>query len=277
MPTSCVVPSTITRVSRACARFAESSTSTLFGSPTTSWNACFGLLRQPRGSRLPSPNTRSTTSRSTSSGPTSASSSRRTAGATTAPPPLRPATPSASKPTPRPALPRFASLTTRSNTNLGTSVRSSRSRPRACAPDLYPYLLSKGAGRARAGAGPEQRTSGAGFGRLGLAQPVRACRRHSRRAVDRLDHFARIGDAGEDEVVVVGRGGVEVDVADLHQALVDALAIVDVLDPLQARLLDLFGDDPPLDVEPAVGDRVGGRHPFDEADQDGEGEDDEDD
>ena len=33
---------------------------------------------------------------------------------------------------------------------------------------------------------------------------------------------ARVGDAREDEVVVVGAGGVEVDVADLHQPLVDA-------------------------------------------------------
>ena len=55
------------------------------------------------------------------------------------------------------------------------------------------------------------------------------------------DHLLGLVDAREDEVRVVGAGGVEVDVADLHEALVDALAVVDVLDPLQARLLDLRG------------------------------------
>ena len=65
-----------------------------------------------------------------------------------------------------------------------------------------------------------------------------------------------VGDADEDEVVVVAGGGVEVDVADLQHALVDRLVVVDVLDPLQTRLLDLARDDPALDVEAAVGDRV---------------------
>ena len=44
------------------------------------------------------------------------------------------------------------------------------------------------------------------------------------RLVDAVDDVARVGDAGEDEVVVVGGGGVEVDVADLHDPLVDATA-----------------------------------------------------
>ena len=43
------------------------------------------------------------------------------------------------------------------------------------------------------------------------------------RFVDRFDDLAGVGDPVEDEVVVVGCRGVEVDVADLHQALVDAL------------------------------------------------------
>ena len=89
--------------------------------------------------------------------------------------------------------------------------------------------------------------------------------------------LAGIGDAGEDEVVVVGGGGVEVDVADLHDPLVDDLPVVDVLDALEAGLLDLAGDDSAFDVEAPVGDRVGGRDPLDEADQDGEGDDHEDD
>ena len=42
------------------------------------------------------------------------------------------------------------------------------------------------------------------------------------RLVDAVDDVAGVGDADEDEVVVVARGGVEVDVADLHQPLVDA-------------------------------------------------------
>ena len=36
------------------------------------------------------------------------------------------------------------------------------------------------------------------------------------RLVHRVDHVAGVGDPGEDEVVVVAGGGVEVDVADLH-------------------------------------------------------------
>src|SRR3954452_15118397 len=88
--------------------------------------------------------------------------------------------------------------------------------------------------------------------RLGLAQAVRTGGVDPGRLVHRMDDLTWVGYPGEDEVVVVARGRVEVDVADLHQALVDALAVVDVLDPLQARLLDLFGDDPALDVEAAV-------------------------
>ena len=97
------------------------------------------------------------------------------------------------------------------------------------------------------------------------------------RLVDAVHDLGRVGDAVEDEVVVVGGGGVEVDVADLHQALVDRLAVVDVLDPLEPRLLDLPRDDPALDVEAAVGDRVGRRDPLDEADQDGQRDHDQDD
>jgi len=42
------------------------------------------------------------------------------------------------------------------------------------------------------------------------------------------------------------------------------------LNPLQPRFLDLAGDDPAPDVEPAVGDRVDGRDSLDEARQDRE-------
>ncbi len=42
--------------------------------------------------------------------------------------------------------------------------------------------------------------------------------------VDHVDDVRRVGDAGEDEVVVVARGGVEVDVADLQHPLEHATA-----------------------------------------------------
>ena len=44
------------------------------------------------------------------------------------------------------------------------------------------------------------------------------------RLVDLVDDVLGLGDAGEDEVVVVAGRGVEVDVADLHHPLVDATA-----------------------------------------------------
>ena len=79
----------------------------------------------------------------------------------------------------------------------------------------------------------------------------------------------RLRHSGENEVVVVARGGVEVNVADLEEPLEHALGDVHVLDALEACLLDRAGDDAFLDVEAAVGDRVVRRHPLDEADQDG--------
>ena len=88
--------------------------------------------------------------------------------------------------------------------------------------------------------------------------------------VDLLDHLLGVGDAVEAEAVVARAGGVEVDVADLDRALEQGLVVVDVLDPLQARLLDLAGDDPALYVQAAVGDRVDGRDPLQKADQDGQ-------
>ena len=112
--------------------------------------------------------------------------------------------------------------------------------------------------------------------RLRLAEAVLAGE-GAGRLINSVDHVRGLGDAAEDEVVVVGRGGVEVDVADPHHPLVDRLAVVDVLDALEAGLLDLARDDAALDVEPPVGDRVGRRDPLDEADQDGQPDHDEDD
>ena len=89
--------------------------------------------------------------------------------------------------------------------------------------------------------------------------------------LDLLYDLLRLRHAREDEVRLVGAGRGELDVADLHDPLVDALVEVHVLDPLQPGLLDLAGDDPHLDVEPAVGDRVDGRDPLDEADDDRDG------
>lgn len=99
----------------------------------------------------------------------------------------------------------------------------------------------------------------------------------SRCLVHAVDNLLGICDPVEDEVVVVARRRVEVDVADLHRPLVDGLLVVDVLHPLEAGLLDLAGDDAAFDVEAAVGDRVGGGDALDEADQDGRGDDHEDD
>src|SRR4051794_25068785 len=98
-----------------------------------------------------------------------------------------------------------------------------------------------------------------------------------RRLVDAVHDLLGIGDPEEDEVVIVARRRVEVDVADLHRPLVDRLLVVDVLDPLQAGLLDLAGDDAAFDVEAAVGDRGSGGDALDEANQDGCGDDHEDD
>src|SRR6476660_1673399 len=75
---------------------------------------------------------------------------------------------------------------------------------------------------------------------------------YSGRLVHPVHDVVRVGDSGEDEVVVVAGRGVEVDVADLHQALVDRLLVVDVLDALEAGLLDLARDDATADVEAAV-------------------------
>lgn len=112
---------------------------------------------------------------------------------------------------------------------------------------------------------------------LGLAEAVGAGGVGAGGLVDAFDDLLRVGDSGEDEVVVVAGSGVEVDVADLHDPLVDGLVEVDVLDPLEAGLLDLPRDDPALDVEAAVGDRVGRRDALDEADQDRQADDHEDD
>ena len=74
----------------------------------------------------------------------------------------------------------------------------------------------------------------------------------------------------EGEVGVVGSRGVEVDGADAEQPVDGPLAGVDVLDAVDARLLDAAGDDPALDPQSLVGDREAHEQPPDEADQHGE-------
>jgi hypothetical protein len=86
-------------------------------------------------------------------------------------------------------------------------------------------------------------------------------------AVDRLDHAGGAADAGEREVRVVGAGRVEVDRPDPQEPVHHALLGVHVLDAIDARLLDLLGEDPALDAQALVGDRVDGRDPPDEPDQ----------
>ena len=104
--------------------------------------------------------------------------------------------------------------------------------------------------------------------RGGLVAQAGGSRRGVRGAVHPFHHLVGIRDAGEDEVVVVARGGVEVHVAHLQHALNQRLVVVHVLHPLQPGLLDLAGDDPSLDVQAAGGDRVVGRDPLDEPSQD---------
>jgi primosomal protein N' (replication factor Y) len=111
---------------------------------------------------------------------------------------------------------------------------------------------------------------------LRLAEPVLASRMPTGRLIDAVHDVLRIGNPLKHEVVVVASSRVEVNIADLHHSLVHRLLVVDVLHPLQPRLLHLAGDDAAADVEAAVGDRVGRRDPLDEADQNGQADDDED-
>ncbi len=84
--------------------------------------------------------------------------------------------------------------------------------------------------REAAGLGPRRKGRGllrlgyADGSRVGSSSPSPACCAPIRVASSTsLDDLLGLGDAGEDEVVVVAGGGVEVDVADLHHALVDGL------------------------------------------------------
>src|SRR5215216_1184493 len=69
------------------------------------------------------------------------------------------------------------------------------------------------------------------------------------RLVDRRDDAVRLRDAREDEVAVVGARRVEVDLADAQDALEQRLVGVDVLDAVDAGLLDALGEDPAADVQ----------------------------
>ena len=68
-------------------------------------------------------------------------------------------------------------------------------------------------------------------------------------------------DAAEGEVELGLGGGVEVDRADAEDTLAERLGRVDVLDALQAGLMQVPREDPRLDRQPLVGDRVGGAEP----------------
>lgn len=68
------------------------------------------------------------------------------------------------------------------------------------------------------------------------------------RAIDGRDDLVGLVDAVEAEVRVGGARGVEVDGADPQDAVDDALLGVDVLHPLDARLLHLARDDAALDA-----------------------------
>jgi hypothetical protein len=85
--------------------------------------------------------------------------------------------------------------------------------------------------------------------------------------VDRLDDLVRVADAVKGEVAVVGAGGVEVDGADAQDPRDEGLVGVDVLHALDARLLDVLGEDPALDAQALGGDRVARRDAPDEADE----------
>jgi hypothetical protein len=75
-------------------------------------------------------------------------------------------------------------------------------------------------------------------------------------AVHLAGHVVRVGDAGEPEAGAGLGRGVEVDRADAEDALQEALGDLDVLHPVDARLLDAPAEDAAADVQAAVGDRV---------------------
>src|SRR5204863_334438 len=74
----------------------------------------------------------------------------------------------------------------------------------------------------------------------------------------------RLGDADEGEVRVAAAGRVEVDGAELENALEHALVRVHVLHAVEAGLLHVAGDDPAADVQALVGDRVRGGDALDQ-------------
>ena len=78
------------------------------------------------------------------------------------------------------------------------------------------------------------------------------------RSVDRAHDAPRVADPPEGEVVVSLAGRVEVDRSDAQDPLPQRLRRVDVLDALEPGLSQTPGQDPGLDRQPLVGDRVGG-------------------
>ena len=113
-----------------------------------------------------------------------------------------------------------------------------------------------------------------------LSRPLRGAerrvgdgsRRASRRArcaapVDGAHDLLGVPDAEEPELGVVAARGVEVDGADLQQALEDRLVGIDVLHALDARLLRRLGEDPAADVQPLGRDHVARRDALEQADE----------
>jgi hypothetical protein len=81
------------------------------------------------------------------------------------------------------------------------------------------------------------------------------------RPVDGPHDPARVADPAEREIELRFAGGVEVDRPDAGEPAGERLGRVDVLDALEPRLVKPLGQQPGLDREAPVGDRVGGLDP----------------
>jgi hypothetical protein len=86
-------------------------------------------------------------------------------------------------------------------------------------------------------------------------------------AVDRCEDPLRRCYAKEGENGVIARRRVELDGADVQQSLEQGLVGLDVLHPVQRRVLLLAREDPVTDVEAAVADRVNDRRTAHKADE----------
>ena len=151
----------------------------------------------------------------------------------------------------------------------GCSSRRSAWTAQIAAAQRAGEAVTRAGGRAPARPGrdpPPARLSAVGRATSGVGERV-ALRRGAAalRAVDGPHDLRRDRDADEAELGVVGARGVEVDRPDPQDPLEERLVGVDVLHPLDARLLRLLGEHPAADVQPLGRDHVARGHALDEA------------